>query len=514
MNTTNYKQKDYETIFLEMLNDGYLEGLLSTDEHFIDYVKNRDDIENSFIMNMSIYALKDSHQYEDMTNIYLSNDVDVAVGVDLDVLGHKCATYRPQATKSSVELYFSLDNILDYDYVIPQNTVVSNNEGISYLTVEDATIIRGEYSTTVGALSVMNGGNSRVEPNTLIYSTLPNNVSVTNPKGSSGSREAYTDNEYRELLRNWTYAHIRGTKEAYEEFFANYDGLDDYRLVPRWDGPGTLKIIIDPFNDWLKTDLYNKLQEKTFLLIESVLITGAVRRPLDIDCTINVDIDNVVDYSAVDYTNLRSLVERALSVYVDGGYRRDGTYHKGLKIGQDFIPFKAGIFINEEIPQIMSIDWKDTLNKIDNTVNFDEFLPYEEEGSVANATIDYSNGLITASQNQKCRTDILYSNYPYLVESDNKGFIITFKKMDSETGNVLELFSTSQAKFKTENLDLYGGWIELVAKRDNASISYIRLYENDSDNDNYNTHICINNEEKAYLRNVVVKIQGEDNPTC
>ena len=366
----------------------------------------------------------------------------------------------------------------------------------------------------MGALSVMNGGNSRVEPNTLVYSTLPNNVSVTNPKGSSGSREAYTDNEYRELLRNWTYAHIRGTKEAYEEFFANYDGLDDYRLVPRWDGPGTLKIIIDPFNDWLKTDLYNKLQEKTFLLIESVLITGAIRRPLDIDCVINVDIDNVVDYSAVDYTNLRSLVERALSVYVDGGYRRDGTYHKGLKIGQDFIPFKAGIFINEEIPQIMSIDWKDTLNKIDNTINFDEFLPYEEEGSVVNATIDYNNGLITASQNQKCRTDILYSNYPYLVESDNKGFIMTFKKMDSETGNVLELFSTSQAKFKTENLDLYGGWIELVAKRDNASISYIRLYENDSDNDNYNTHICINNEEKAYLRNVVVKIQGEDNPIC
>ena len=36
MNTTNYKQKDYEEIFLELLTDGFLEGLLSNDEHFLD----------------------------------------------------------------------------------------------------------------------------------------------------------------------------------------------------------------------------------------------------------------------------------------------------------------------------------------------------------------------------------------------------------------------------------------------------------------------------------------------
>lgn len=524
MKTANYKPKDYETIFMELLTDGYLEGLLSNDEHFLEYVKNRQDIENNFALMMSIYALKDSHEYEEMTNIYLSNDIDYAIGRDLDILGSKCNTPRPQATKSSVELLFTIDSPMDSDLTIPQNTLVYTDDGIGYATATDCVIIRGETSTNVGALSVLNGGNSRVEPYTLNTVSDLRNVNVTNPKGSSGSHETYNDNEYRPLLRNWTYSHIRGTKEAYEEFFASYDGLDDYRLIPKWDGTGTLKIIIDPYNDWLKQDLEKKLAEKTYLLIEDVTITGATERPLDIDLTVNVDIDQVVSYSDVDYANIKDLVMRALKVYVDGGYRRDGTYYKGLGIGQDFIPFKAGVFINEEIPELMSIDWQDTLHRIDNVIGYDEFYDYNSNVPSMNATVD--NYRLIGDYNQKAKTDTLYMNYPYLCETDNNGFTITFKKNyteaeinnnnlnDEEISEGKTLFTTKQPKFKLENFDIYGGWIELTAYRDNASISYIRLYENDSDNNNYNTHICINNEEKAILRNVVVKIQGEENPTC
>ena len=524
MNTTNYKQKNYDTIFTEMLTDAYIEGLLSNDEHFLDYVKNRDDIENNFVMLMSVYALKDSKQYKEMTNIYLANDIDYAVGVDLDILGSKCNTHRPQATKSSVTLEFSLrPNIspLDYDYTIPKNTIVSTDDDIRYATVDDCTIIRGEYNVQCGALAVMNGGASRVEQDTLTHCNDIDQalISVTNINGSSGTHETYNDDEYRELLRNWTYSHIKGTKESYEEFFANYNGLDDYRLIPRWDGPGTLKIIISPSNDWLKNDLYTKLEDNTFLLLEDVLITGAIERPLDIDCTINVDIDNVVSYSTVDYDNIRELVKQALTVYVDGGYRRNGTYHNGLGIGQDFIPFKAGIFINEEIPQIMSIDFKDTLKKIDNTLAYDEWYDYDSDIPTMNVSVkDYR---LVGMYGQKCKSGTLYMNYPYLCESDNDGFIIKFKKQ-IETVNddgvvdyeEIELFHTKQSKFKLENFDIYGGWIELEAYKDNATLSTLTLYENDTDNDNYNTHICINNEEKATLRDCVIKIQGEETQKC
>ena len=194
MNTTNYKQKNYDTIFTEMLTDAYVEGLLSNDEHFLDYVKNRDDIENNFVMLMSVYALKDSKQYKEMTNIYLANDIDYAVGVDLDILGSKCNTHRPQATKSSVTLEFSLKpNItpLDYDYTIPKNTIVSTDDDIRYATVDDCTIVRGEYNVQCGALAVMNGGASRVEEGTLTHCNDIDQaiIGVTNINGSSGTHE-------------------------------------------------------------------------------------------------------------------------------------------------------------------------------------------------------------------------------------------------------------------------------------------------------------------------------------
>ena len=64
-----------------------------------------------------------------------------------------------------------------------------------------------------------------------------------------------------------------------------------------------------------------------------------------------------------------------------------------------------------------------------------------------------------------------------------------------------------------DNFDIYGGWIELEAYKDNATLSYIRLYAKGGESD-YNTHICINNEEKAILRDCVVKIQGEDEANC
>lgn len=504
MRTTNYKPKTYEEIFMEYLTEGYIEQLLSTDEHFLDYIRNRDDIENNLVMLLSIFSLLNSRQYIDMTNIYLSNDIDHAVGNDLDILGDKCAVSRPQATKCSATLEFTLDSISDSDTTIPMNTIVYTDDGISYATVDDAVIIRGEYSTDAGALAVTNGEGSRVGPETLNNcDTLPGNITVTNPKGSSGSHESYNDDSYRQLLRNWTYSHNRGTKEAYEEFFASYDGLDDYRLVPRWDGAGTLKIIIDPSDDWIKNDLYNKLQEKTFLLIEDVYITGAVIRPVDIKCNVNVDIDSVVEYSDVDYDQIKELVENAIMVYVNGGYRRNGSYYKGLGIGEDVIPFQIGLFVANEIPEVKSIDFKDTIRNIDNTLYSDEFT---SETSI-NGTV------LKGNYGDVFKSDTLYMNHPYLLESDNDGFIIKFYNTNT-AGNGELLVQTRQNTFQMENLNTYGGWIELEAYKDNATLSFIRLYENDKDNDDYNVHICINDDEKAYLRNVVVNIQGEEQKTC
>ena len=78
MRTVNYKEKDYDQLFLGMMQDAYQYGLISTDERFMDYIKNRQDIENNYCLFLSVYAFENSQIFEEMTKLYNSNDIDKA----------------------------------------------------------------------------------------------------------------------------------------------------------------------------------------------------------------------------------------------------------------------------------------------------------------------------------------------------------------------------------------------------------------------------------------------------
>ena len=174
MRTVNYKEKDYDQIFLEMMQDAYQYQLVSTDERFLDYIQNREDIENMYCLFLSVYAFENSGIYEDMTLIYNSNDLEKAKGRDLDILGNKFGIPRPQARRSAVQLTFYLENSLDYDFTIPQGTLVSTNNGKTYYTIEEGVIIRGQKRTYVEAYSSDTGYNSRVDKRTLVNCSLGN----------------------------------------------------------------------------------------------------------------------------------------------------------------------------------------------------------------------------------------------------------------------------------------------------------------------------------------------------
>ena len=45
----------------------------------------------------------------------------------------------------------------------------------------------------------------------------------------------------------------------------------------------------------------------------------------------------------------------AIKVFIDGGYRADGSWYEGLYLGEDFIPHKLAVFLDEEIPELKNI---------------------------------------------------------------------------------------------------------------------------------------------------------------
>lgn len=358
----NYVQKFYDELFLFSLENAYDSGLISQDDNFLTYVKSKQDISNFYVMNLSVLA--DSHEdiHYDMNDVYLSNKVNHALGTDLDEIGRIIGCSRPQATQASVVLTFRT-NSYDTVKVIPAGITVSTNGGISYSTVKAVELPAGTTEIDIYALATEPGMDSRVLAGTLtsidtdaseetIGVTL---LSVTNKNPSSGGDDTYNDDLYRELILEWRKENIRGSKEAYTKFFANYEGVTSYKLIPNWNGvSGTLKIVVDPGDPVQLNDIYDKIRTSVTQLPEDLTLFAPEPVPIDIYAVCNVDIDVINPYSSIEKESIRSRIEDAVVLYIEGNV----TEFTGLKIGEDFIPYQLGVFISKLVPELKDITFK------------------------------------------------------------------------------------------------------------------------------------------------------------
>ena len=355
----NYRERQYPEIFEEMLNDSLEKGLISHAEEFKDYIANNQDISNYYVMDKSVIALMIHKLYKSLTSVYESGKVEYAEGEDLDAIGETLGLPRPQASHAEVQVVFTISTILDDPIDIDTGVKVSTASGIEYVTLEKIYIPPGYTSTTVTARAVEPGVKSKIVENqiTKLVSNLRQNFRVNNPKTSKGGAEAYTDDEYRYLLMNWTKIYIKGSAEAYEYYFANFDGIDSYKIIPNWDRSGTIKCILDPGYPTQLEKAYNDLQNKVTQATEDISLFKPTDHQIDIYATVNVDIDRITPYSENEKRDISSRVEKSIKTFIDGGYRSNNSYYPGLALGEDFIPHKLAVFLDVEIPELKNINF-------------------------------------------------------------------------------------------------------------------------------------------------------------
>lgn len=346
----NYTQKYYKEIFLSALQDAFENGLISHQDEFLDYIKNKQDISNFYVMLLSVHAEVFAQVYEDMTLVYNSSKVNLAEGNDLDDLGVIINCPRPQATKSSVELTFTIPHAYDENKSESAGIIVSSKSGILYETVEPIFFGEDENTCIVQAFAVNPGVSSKVAENQLIRieSNLKNinSLTVTNNSASGGGTEAYTDDEYRELLKNWIKTKQRGNEWAYKEYFAHFDGLDDYKLIPNWDGTGTMKVIISPSTSYLMNQVYKELQTEVTQATEDIIVLEPVDKEIDIYIQCNVDIDRLNPFSSSEKDEIKSKIQEQIKNYINQ-----------MKIGEDFIPHKLAVFVDEQVSELKNLSF-------------------------------------------------------------------------------------------------------------------------------------------------------------
>lgn len=351
----SFVQKYYEDIFLNFLNNAYKKGLISSDVDFIEHVENKQDISNFYIMNLSVFSDGVEDVYEDMGDVYHSNKINFANEDDLNDIGDIIGCIRPLSTRASVELVFYTD-VYETTKTIPAGTIISTDNGISYYTVNDVDIPAGEDEVNVYALAVNKGSRFCVSAETLIIlDTVIEDLNiraVTNPKASSSATDDMDDENYRNLIKNWRKENIRGSYEAYENFFINYDGLNSYKLIPNWNGSGTVKVVLDPGHVEQLRDVYERLTTEVCQFDEDISMFSFEPVKIKVYADCNVDIDRVNPFSDVEKDKIKSKIIDAIKLYIDGD-----VSNKGLGLGEDFIPYQLGVFIHDKVFELKNINF-------------------------------------------------------------------------------------------------------------------------------------------------------------
>lgn len=354
---TNYVEKEFKEIFEKFLTDSVEHGLISHAEDFLAHVENLDDISNFYVMSDAVYAKMFELAYQSMTEVYESDKIDYAEGEDLDNIGKTRGIIRPEHIHAMVEVTFYLNADSDEEVNIDPGIIVSTEDGIEYETIEPIYFSVDKSEVTVQCKSIEPGPDYEVLENTLtqIITNLDYDLTCTNNNNSSGGAKDYNDDEYRYLLLNWFKIHLKGSKEAYENYFANADGIDGYKLIPNFDVTGHTKIIVDPGTPYQLNQIYNDLRGVVAQFSEDLYLCAPEDILIDIYAVVNVDIDQINPYSLVEKEDIKKRIVQAIKTFIDGGYTSSGDYYEGLLIGEDFIPHKLAVFLDEEVSELKNI---------------------------------------------------------------------------------------------------------------------------------------------------------------
>lgn len=365
----NYQQKYYPELFYNSIVDAYENGLISNYEDFLEFIGNREDISNYYVMTLAVIADTIEDVYYDLTSVYNSNKIDYALGIDLDYIGEIIGCPRPQATKSGVSVTFSLNSPVEATVTIPSGVVVSARNGVNFVTLEDGIIETGMDSVDVYCESVGTGTGTRVLSNSInkVETTLDvssiGGLSVNNKESSSGGKDIYTDEEYRDLLLGWVRSKIKGSREAFEVYFSTFNGLDSYKLIPNWNGSGTLKIVMDPGYPYQLQQAYEEINFNVAQIDDDITMWAPTRVNISVYVKCNVDIDMINPYSETEKREIKSRIIDVIKTYING----DVYNSSGLGIGEDFIPYQLGVFISDYIPEVKSLTFIKS-NKINDRV--------------------------------------------------------------------------------------------------------------------------------------------------
>lgn len=156
---------------------------------------------------------------------------------------------------------------------IPKGTIfctaaTDENSSVLFATDEEGVIEEGAVDIHITAVDA--GKESNVIAGTVILAENPINgiTSITNPKALTGGTDDEDDETYRaRILEAYALETMNvGNNGDYVRWAKEVAGVGSVSVIPEWDGPGTVKLVIidtngDPAGTDICTEVYNHIMQ-------------------------------------------------------------------------------------------------------------------------------------------------------------------------------------------------------------------------------------------------------------
>lgn len=185
-------------------------------------------------------------------------------GQYLDLFGEELNTARNQATGATGRVTFSISEPVTYNIVIPQDTVLVNeNTGIFYNTLNETIIEIGETSADCRIYSQVPGSGTNADAETITLFQEPTRfpgVTVTNSNDVTGGTDSETDEEYRARLLEVKGRDNFGSYGYYCDLGLEVDGVHDVAIVDSASYTG--KVLVNPYEKPLDEDILAEVTQR------------------------------------------------------------------------------------------------------------------------------------------------------------------------------------------------------------------------------------------------------------
>lgn len=253
-----------------------------------------------------------------------------SAGEFLDKLGANVGLTRKAATvaEATVQITGTAGTLIEAGFLF-STAATAISENVEFETVEDVVLDEdgnGEAAVRCTEAGII--GNVSADSITLMVEPLEDIESVTNALAASGGTDEESDDVFRQRIMDRERdndSSFVGCDADYKRWALEINGVGTAIVVPEWDGPGTVKLIVmdstgAPATATIIQNVYNYIisPEDRQMRLAPIGATLTVVTASVMGLTITADIVKEVDAELADITaafkaNLASCFEEAMS---------------------------------------------------------------------------------------------------------------------------------------------------------------------------------------------------------